>query len=156
MYGIYIYIYIYIIYVWLMYIYIIIIIINIYIYTVYMINISLTSHNIRETYGKHIWENLHAAVFWHFLKVWRMGWRDLKQLKIRSTLSYLPVQHCWQWVKSNMFNTGTIIHFHQESSIQKKCVPEVSTVIVRWFLSVLQMGRSLRLLDSWTSYDTVW
>ena len=54
-----------------------------------------------------------------------------------------------------MFNTGTIFHFHQESSIQKKCLPEVSTVIVRWFLSVLQMGRSLRLLDSWTSYDTL-
>ena len=37
----------------------------------------------------------------------------------------------------------------------KKCLPEVSTVIVRWFRSVLQMGRSLRLLDSWTSYDTL-
>ena len=122
---------------------------------IYVINISLTSHKIREIYGKHIWEKSACWSFLTFFKVWRMGWRDLKQLKIRSTLSYLPVQHCWQWVKSNMFNTGTIIHFHQESSIQKKCLPEVSTVIVRWFRSVLQMGRSLRLLDSWTSYDTL-
>jgi len=65
MYGIYIYIYIYIcmINVYIYILLLLLLLIYIYIYTVYMINISLTSHNIRETYGKHIWENLHAAVF---------------------------------------------------------------------------------------------